>query len=409
MPGTLSVWLADRRVGTITNIPGDYNIFVFDSAYAEDSRRPVLSQSLIGASGAPRRVVPRTHRVAPPFFANLLPEADTVLQSLLARHNGINRTRDFPFLAALGPDLPGAVVIRTEQGEASEDQRSAEMDETVPESRPLQFSLAGVQIKFSAGSFAERLTIPVRGIGGSWIVKLPTNAWPRLPENEFAMMSLAERIGLDVPPIRLVELDDVGGLPADLPVLRSEEPRVAYAIERFDRTGDQTRLHTEDLNQVANQSPAEKYENKPMHWVAGVIATLCPVEDADELVRRLVFGICIGNNDMHLKNWSLIYPDGRNARLAPMYDYVCTRRYYPTAGLALTVGGQRAFEAIDKASLRTFAERAELSPKRTVIVANETVERLKDVWTAFKDEIPERELVEALERQFAAVPLMRGN
>jgi serine/threonine-protein kinase HipA len=409
MPGTLSVWLSDRRIGTITNIPGDYNIFAFEESYAEDPGRPVLSQSFLGASGSPRRVIPRTHRVAPPFFANLLPEADTVLRSLLARHNGLNRTRDFPFLAALGPDLPGAVVIRGEQGAAAEDQRPFELDQTAAEARPLQFSLAGVQIKFSAGIFAQRLTIPLRGIGGSWIVKLPTNAWPRLPENEFAMMSLAERIGLDVPPIRLVDLDDVGGLPEDLPVLRSEEPRVAYAIERFDRAGDGTRVHTEDLNQVANQPPAEKYDNKAMHWVAGVVATLCPVEDIDELVRRLVFGICIGNNDMHLKNWSLIYPDGRNARLAPMYDYVCTTRYYPTAGLALTVGGRRAFEAIDKASLRTFADRAELSPKRTAIVAAETVERLKEAWKAFKDEIPEPQLVEALERQFSAVPLMRGD
>lgn len=184
---------------------------------------------------------------------------------------------------------------------------------------------------------------------------------------------------------------------------------MAYAIKRFDRLGDGTRVHTEDLNQVADQFPADKYDNKAMHWVAGVVATLCPVEDTDELIRRLVFGICIGNNDMHLKNWSLIYPDGRNARLAPMYDYVCTRRYYPTANLALTVGGRRAFEAIDKTSLRTFADRAEISPKRTTIVANETVERLKEAWKTFKDEIPEHELVEALERQFVAVPLMRGD
>jgi serine/threonine-protein kinase HipA len=407
MPGTLGVWLTDRRVGTITNIAGDYNIFAFEESYFDDPDRPVVSQSFIGPSGAPRRVIPRTHRVAPPFFANLLPEEDTLLRSILARHNGINRTRDFPFLQAVGPDLPGALVLRDDAADDLE-QRHAEIGATEPEHRPLRFSLAGVQLKFSASVFAQRITIPARGIGGSWIVKLPTNAWPRLPENEFAMMSLAAEVGLGVPRMRLVDLDRVEGLPPDIPALRSDEPRVAYAIERFDRLPNGTRVHAEDLNQVADQPPAEKYDNKAMSWVANVVATLCPVEDVDELVRRLVFGICTGNNDMHLKNWALIYPDGRNARLAPLYDYVCTRRYYPTAALALNVGGERSFERIDRAVLRAFAQRAEISPKRTTIVAGEVVERLRQAWPAFRETVSEPELVEALERQFSAVPLMQG-
>ena len=30
----------------------------------------------------------------------------------------------------------------------------------------------------------------------------------------------------------------------------------------------------------------------------------------DEVVHRLVFIVACGNNDAHLKNWSLVYPDG---------------------------------------------------------------------------------------------------
>ena len=271
-----------------------------------------------------------------------------------------------------------------------------------------RFSLAGMQPKFSASMMGDRLTLPVRGVGGDWIAKLPTNAYRRLPENEFAVMSLARAIGLDVPRVTLVELDSIEGLPKELPVLRTEEPRIVYAIARFDRLAGGGRVHVEDFNQIAGQLPADKYDHKSTHWIANVIATLCPTEDLDEFVRRLVFGVCVGNNDMHLKNWAVTYPDGHNARLAPMYDFVCTRAYFPAAPLTLTIGGERAFDQIDRARLRAFAERAEISTKRTLIVADETVAALRDAWPRIKETIEDAALCDTLERQFAVVPLMSG-
>lgn len=407
MPGALAVWLGDRRIGTLANLPGDYNLFTFDDDYLDDGDRPVLSQSFIGASGAPIRVVPRTHRVSPPFFANVLPEEDTLLRAIIARQYAINRTRDFPFLRVLGEDLPGAVITRTTDGaEPGEDADTPGI--VVSTERPLRFSLAGVQPKFSASMTGERLTIPLRGRGGAWIAKLPTNAWRRLPENEFAVMSLARAIGLDVPQLGLFELDSIEGLPPELPALRTEEPRIVYGIARFDRLAGGARMHVEDFNQIAGQAPADKYDNKAMHWIANVVATLCPTEDVDALVRRLVFGVCVGNNDMHLKNWALTYPDGRNARLAPLYDFVCTRAYLPNGPLALTIGAERSFERIDDGVLRDFAARAQISVKRTSIVARQTVAALRDAWPHVKPTIADHELTAALERQFAAVPLMHG-
>ena len=35
-----------------------------------------------------------------------------------------------------------------------------------------------------------------------------------------------------------------------------------------------------------------------------------------------------GNDDAHLKNWSLIYRDRRNGVLSPAYDLVCTAIYF---------------------------------------------------------------------------------
>jgi serine/threonine-protein kinase HipA len=217
-------------------------------------------------------------------------------------------------------------------------------------------------------------------------------------------MSLATAIGLDVPQIRLLDLDAVEGLPRDLPALRAQEPRKVYAIARFDRTNGE-RLHCEDFNQIAGQAPQDKYEGKASHWIANVIATICPEGDVDEFVRRLVFGICVGNNDMHLKNWAVCYPDTRNARLAPMYDFVCTRAYYPHGELALSIGGEKAFERVDRDALRRFAEDAEISVRRTLLLADETMARVREVWPAFRERIADPSLVTAIASSFAATPL----
>jgi serine/threonine-protein kinase HipA len=404
MPGSLHVFLGATRVGTFTNLDGDYNLFNFDQAYLDDPQRAVLSQGLIGTSREPIARVPRIQTVAPPFFANLLPEEGSLLRSIIARQHAINPRRDFPFLRALGGDLPGAVVLR---GSEEIDHTPEPGEGGISEQQPLRFSLAGVQAKFSATARDKRLSIPMSGVGGSWIVKLPANAFARLPENEFVAMTLARAIGLDVPEIRLVDLDEIDGLPRELPELRADEPRLAYAIRRFDRAPG-VRVHAEDFNQIANVAPDKKYEAKPSHWLAQVTQALCPPEDVEELVRRLVFGVCIGNNDMHLKNWGIIYPNGRDARLAPMYDYVCTRAYYPAGALALTIGEERAFESIDPTALSRFARRAELSERRTLTLASEVVERLRYAWRDLRPRVDNPALVDALERTFAAVPLMRA-
>jgi serine/threonine-protein kinase HipA len=219
-------------------------------------------------------------------------------------------------------------------------------------------------------------------------------------------MKLAKILGLNVPEIRLAALDEIEGLPQDLPALRADEPRTAYVIRRFDRPPDGERLHFEDLNQVADQAPDEKYDNKTTSWVANVIATLCPSEDLDEFVRRLVFGVCTGNNDMHLKNWAIVYPDGYNARIAPLYDFVCSLLYYPRGTLALTIGGAREFNEVDEGALRAFARAAEISERRIVILANDVVDQLRATWPDFRRTVDDEDLVDALEENFARLPLM---
>jgi serine/threonine-protein kinase HipA len=406
MPGTLLVSLNAKRIGTINNIPGDYNIFAFDPEYAEDPKRPVLSQSLIDKNEDLIRIIPRTHTASPPFFANLLPEKESLLRQIVARQHGIQSiARDFPFLQLLGRDLPGAVLI---EGTGTGGDAFAGYAGETPEIAPIRFSLAGVQLKFSARMADERFWIDEHGTGETWIVKLPTNSYARLPENEFAVMSLAAAVELDVPPIELRSLNSIPDASPYTAALRPDEDKV-FAIKRFDRQIGGLRVHVEDFNQVAAQKPADKYEHRTSSYIAKVISQICEPEDLDEFVRRLIFGICVGNDDMHLKNWALIYPDGIHPKIAPLYDFVFTRLYLPNGGLALTVGGKRRFADMTLDTLCAFAAQAEISERRVGVLVAEMTEKIRSAWPQVKETITDERFSTALEHHFDDIPIMNGS
>jgi serine/threonine-protein kinase HipA len=224
----LAVHLHGRRIGVISRLAGDRQVFAFEQDYVDDLQRPSLSLSFKGRSGGiVTSVRPVTRRV-PPFFSNLLPEG--VLRAYLAEKAGVKTEREFFLLAVLGEDLPGAVTVTSlEAGEASDH------PDIEHERRPegvLHFSLAGVQLKFSAVlEAAGGLTIPARGVGGSWIVKLPSMQFPSVPENEFAMLELARAAGIAVPAVKLIPVEEIHGLPKDTSRLKGS----ALAVERFDR------------------------------------------------------------------------------------------------------------------------------------------------------------------------------
>ena len=101
----------------------------------------------------------------------------------------------------------------------------------------------------------------------------------------------------------------------------------AFIIERFDRREDGSRVHIEDFAQVFDVYAEDKYKTASFRNIAAVIAGESDHGDIAEFIRRLTFNTLIGNGDMHLKNWSLMYPDNRHARLSPAYDFVSTIPY----------------------------------------------------------------------------------
>src|SRR5690348_7924414 len=244
----LGVYLHGRRIGIINRLAGDRHIFAFEQDYVDDPNRPTLSLSYKGRTGGLVTTVRPVGRRLPPFFSNLLPEGP--LRDYLAEKAGVKKEREFYLMAVLGQDLPGAVVVTPLDAVPPDDRHLHDEPREEEDRRQedvLRFSLAGVQLKFSAVmEAAGGLTIPAHGVGGSWIVKLPSLQYPAVPENEYVMLELARAIGIQVPAIRLVPVAEIAGLPSDAARL----PGNALAVERFDRVAVHHRIHMEDFAQV---------------------------------------------------------------------------------------------------------------------------------------------------------------
>ncbi len=378
----LAVQLHGRRVGVLNRLAGDRQIFAFEEEYIADPARDTLSLSFKGRTGGLVTAIRPMHRRVPPYFANLLPEGH--LRAYLANRAGVNPQREFFVLAALGADLSGAITVAPigAGGDPEPPPEPAPREGEAGGGGALRFSLAGVQLKFSAVAEASGgLTIPAQGVGGAWIVKLPSLHFPAVPENEFVMLSLARAVGIDVPPARLMPIDEIRGLPAEAARL----PGKALVVKRFDRSPAGVRIHMEDFAQVFGLFPEDKYKGVSYSNIARVLWAEAGQEATFEFVRRLAFTVLIGNADMHLKNWSLLYPDGRQAALSPAYDFVSTLPYLPDDRLALTFGGSRSLEEIGLEQTRRFAEKAGLPMPPVTRAIVETVERTEAAWHTLRE------------------------
>ncbi len=401
----LDVLLYNEPIGTLTHVDGDRMLFAFKDAYVADQKRPVLGLGFKDRLGELITAFRPTQTRAMPFFSNLLPEGH--MRTYLAERAGVKPVREFYLLWVLGLDLPGAITIRPADGEAwPPNDQGATGDGDHDDDRrdnALRFSLAGVQLKFSALDEAGRgLTIPAKGIGGSWIVKLPSREFAGVPENEFSMMTLARLIGMDVPAMQLIDIDAIRNLPDGIGTLKGQ----ALAIERFDRLPGGGAVHVEDFAQVFGVYPEDKYKNASARSIGRVIGVEGSEADIAEFIRRLTFNTLIGNADMHLKNWSLIYPDRRHVALAPAYDFVSTIAYIPDGKAALNFSRTKRFSEFSEDELSHLAAKA-LLPERLVLdTARETVALFHQHWHVEKVNLPlATEVVQAVEAHLKTVPI----
>ena len=403
----LDVLLHDEVVGTLTLLPGDRVLFAFAEPYIEREDRATLSLSFKGELGALVTDIPVTQTRLPPFFSNLLPEGP--LRTYLADRAQVKEQREFFLLRALGLDLPGAITVRP-AGEEDWPPEAVSGESGTERTRDaegaLRFSLAGVQLKFSAVmGQAGGLTIPAEGVGGSWILKLPSATYEAVPENEFAMMSLARAIGITVPDVRLVDLADVSGLPQGI----GRGAGRALAVRRFDRGPGGAAIHIEDFAQVFGVYPDGKYKRAPYRNIAEVLWAETGEQGIGEFVRRLVFNALIGNADMHLKNWSLIYRDGRQPELAPGYDFVSTIAYIRDDDMALKLVKSRKMSELTFDALAHLAGKARLPERLVVEAARDTVQQFHEAWPALRVQLPvSPALAAAIDQHVRTIPLARA-
>ena len=244
---TLLVELHGTVVGHLWS-DGAKSLFSFHESYLNSTGRPVLGQHFEDRLLKQARRVRGMH----PWFENALPDESGTLRQRYGRVLGIKTGDSIAMLAALGQDLPGAVVLRSADGDPPvADVIDEERADPVARAR---FSLGGVQVKFSMSGDPDRLSLGVEDPDGKgWILKIGGAQYPDLAENEHSMMGWSRRAGFDVPETHIVqtaELPELGPIPST---------PTAYLVERYDRTS-RGRVHQEDFAQVMNAAPDRKFE-----------------------------------------------------------------------------------------------------------------------------------------------------
>jgi len=207
---------------------------------------------------------------------------------------------------------------------------SANLERIAAEWLATHATVPGVQPKLSLQwqqGIPPRLTI-MGTFEGQYILKAPYAEYPHMPELEALCMNLAAACDMPTVPFGLIALSD-GPL--------------CYITRRIDRDGDRKRP-MEDLCQLSGRLTEDKYKgsHEQVAKVIGLHSTQ-PLLDLVRFHEQVVFSFLIGNNDMHLKNFSLYAPTGTGHVLAPAYDLIASQLLLPSAteDLALTLNGRR--------------------------------------------------------------------
>lgn len=172
-----------------------------------------------------------------------------------------------------------------------------------------KMSIQGVQAKLSARLNVKDGAFEIVDAGGQYILKPQSPTYPELAQNEDLTMRLAAIAGIEVP---------LHGM------LYSKDDSLTYFIKRFDRAGRGRKHALEDFAQLQRMTRDTKY-NSSMEQVAATIEQYCtfPAVEKVKLFRLTLFSFLVGNEDMHLKNFSLIQLEGK-VELAPAYDLINT-------------------------------------------------------------------------------------
>ena len=193
-----------------------------------------------------------------------------------------------------------------------------------------KMSIGGVQPKVSAVLRVTAGRFDLVTTGGRYILKPDSPHYPEVPANEDVTMRMAATAGLDVPTHGLIWT-------------RAEE--LCYLIQRFDRFGRTGKIPTEDFTQLLGLSRDTKYASS-IEQVVGVVDRFCtfPVVEKTVLFRMVLVAFLTGNEDLHVKNFSLVTDRKGTVRLSPVYDMLNSTIVLrnPSEEMALPLAGKKS-------------------------------------------------------------------
>jgi serine/threonine-protein kinase HipA len=253
-----------------------------------------------------------------------------------------------------------------------------------------KMSIQGLQLKLSVVLRITEGRFEVVNQGGQYILKPQSLDFPELPENEDVTMRMAAVAGIEVP---------VHGL------VRAIDGSFAYFIRRFDREG-RDRLPVEDFAQLSGESRETKYDSS-MEKVAIVIDQFCtfPALERVKLFERTLFSFLVGNEDMHLKNFSMITRNEK-VELAPAYDFLNTTIALKAAKeeMALPVKGKKS--KLTRNDLLNYFARERLQINERVM--NDVLSRFTKAIPAWRELLGQSFLSADVKQKYAAMLTERG-
>lgn len=320
---SLRASINDTEIGTLQEVAGLWsfqyvkNWLSHPQCFALSPHLPLTIEPL--HDGATKRPVQW-------YFDNLLPEEGQ--RVLLAGDARLDAADAFGLLAWYGAESAGSVTLLSLDAKLQAREPLRPLPDEALESRirqlpkaPLthaaikRMSLAGAQHKLAVVLQDGALFEPAGATPSTHILKPdhPDDDYPHSAINEWFVMRLAKRLGLNVPDVH-----------------RRYVPSPLYLIDRFDRIPGEhgwQRRHVIDACQLLGLDRSFKYSQGSMENLAA-LANACrsPAVARTRLFGWLVFNVLVGNSDAHLKNLSfLISHEG--VQLAPFYDLLSVATY----------------------------------------------------------------------------------
>jgi serine/threonine-protein kinase HipA len=281
------------------------------------------------------------------FFAGLLPEGHTALQTLGAIF-GIDANNVFELLQIVGYDCAGAVSFHIVEESVTSYETSAIKGEILTDSQlekkirslpadpffvgieGFRACLTGVQDKVAVCVIQDQIAIPEKGSFTTHILKPGIAPYQERILNEYFSMRLAKRIGLNVCDV----------------LLRTTGKTEYLLIPRYDREiqGNSIKhYHQEDFCQALGLMPYQKFQKDSKRGFKSCFNLLqktnVPAISRNQFMQMIIFNYLLGNTNAHCKNYALIYLSPKYLQLAPFYDITCTFVEKHSSQMAMKVAG----------------------------------------------------------------------